>query len=285
MIGIHVFSGTGNTLKCAERMQERLIQLGKECTLERIESGEEQLSSFPDVLIIGYPIHGFNMPYNVMNFVKGLPCADKKGDARVPVIYFLKSSGEPLHINDNSSHAAEKILKKKGYSVLGEFHYIMPYNMIFRHTDELAAKMYGAAKQRILKDAECIARLEAHPIKKRMASKLMSGICKVERIGMRFNGRFFKVDEEKCIHCNVCVNNCPVENISLLESKFSFGKKCIGCMRCSFSCPTDAFSIGIMNFMRVNGRYNFDADESKAEICSYCEKAYTRYFQETNENY
>ena len=285
MIGIYVFSGTGNTLKCAERMKERLIELGGECRLERIESGAERPNDLPETLVIGYPVHGFNMPYNVMNFVKGLPSLKGESRENGVKVYFLKSSGEPLRLNDNSSHAASKILIKKGYAVSGEFHYVMPYNMIFRHTDPLAAKMYGAAKRRILSDAEKILSGERVLKKRPLSSKLMSGICKIERPGMRLSGRFFKVNPEKCIQCGQCVRNCPVKNITAEEGKFRFGKKCIGCMRCSFLCPTDSFKIGLMNFMRVNGKYDFSADESTAEICSYCKKAYQRYFRETEEKY
>ena len=285
MIGIYVFSGTGNTLKCAEKFRDRLIELGSETTLEKIETGEERVGNPPDVLIIGYPIHGFNMPYNVMNFVKGLPRLKGGPREKRVKVYFLKSSGEPLRINDNSSHAAAKILSRNGYDVRGEFHYVMPYNMIFRHTDEFAAKMFAAARKRILKDAEIVLSGETHLKKIGLAAKVMCGVCKITRPGMRFSGRFYKVDPEKCLNCGKCVHACPVRNIRIEEGKFRFGKKCIGCMRCSFLCPTDAFTIGIMNKMRVNGKYDFDADQSKAEICSYCNKAYTRYFNETEEKY
>ncbi|HAE89307.1 MAG TPA: 4Fe-4S ferredoxin [Clostridiales bacterium] len=285
MIEIRVFSGTGNTLKCAERMKDRLMELGEECVLSLIESGKEILSALPDTLIVGYPIHGFNMPYNVMDFVKGLPSVKGTPREKSVKVYFLKSSGEPLRINNNSSHAAAKILKKKGYVVLGEFHYVMPYNMIFRHTDELAAKMYLAAKKRVVKDAETIARGEEHFIKRTFGSLLASGVCKVERPGMRFSGRFFKVDEKKCVHCGKCEKSCPVGNIKIKDGKFTFGKMCVGCMRCSFLCPTDAFTIGIMNCMRVNKKYDFNADASKAEICNYCKKSYERYFLETETKY
>ena len=283
MIEIRVFSGTGNTLKCAEQMKGRLIELGEECVLSLVESGEERLSVLPETLVVGYPIHGFNMPYNVMDFVKGLPSLKGTPQEKKVKVYFLKSSGEPLTINNNSSNAAAKILRKKGYSVLGEFHYVMPYNMIFRHKDEFAAKMYLAMKKRVYKDAEVILLGEEHFIKRTFGSLLASGICKIERPGMRFSGRFFKVDENKCVSCGKCEKSCPVGNIRVEDGKFRFGKNCIGCMRCSFLCPTDAFSIGMMNFMRVNKSYDFNADASKAEICSYCHDSYERYFRETEE--
>ena len=276
MIGIYVFSATGNTFKCADYLREKLAERGETVTLMRVENGTERLNEVPDTLVIGYPIHGFNMPYNMMDFVKGLPRVPKGSRT----VYFLKSSGEPLKVNNNSSNAARKRLKRKGYAVKGDFHYVMPYNMIFRHTDELAAKMYLTAKRRIERDARIIAAGETHFIKPTFLSKIFCAVCKIERPGMRFSGRFFRVDPAKCINCGQCVRNCPVGNIRLEDGKFTFGKKCVGCMRCSFRCPTDAFTIGLMNKIRVNGPYDFSADASKAEICSFCHDAYEEYFRE-----
>ena len=72
MIGIYVFSGTGNTYKCAEQVKERLLAAGAEVSLRRIENGKERVEEGFDTLLIGYPVHGFNMPYNVMDFNKQL---------------------------------------------------------------------------------------------------------------------------------------------------------------------------------------------------------------------
>ncbi len=80
----------------------------------------------------------------------------------------------------------------------------------------------------------------------------------------------------------MCVKNCPVNNIKYENGKFKFGGNCLGCTRCSFNCPKDAFNFGILNFMKVNGKYDFNADSSKAVIGKYCKKSYERYFSENN---
>ena len=91
------------------------------------------------VIVMAYPIYGFNAPQIVTEFVKSFPNGTQN-------VYFLKTSGEPLKLNDASSLTLVKILKKKGYDVRGEYHYVMPYNMIFRHSDALASKMFFTAK-------------------------------------------------------------------------------------------------------------------------------------------
>lgn len=70
---------------------------------------------------------------------------------------------------------------------------------------------------------------------------------------MKVNGRFFKVDMEKCVNCGLCVKNCPEENVKIVDGKFVFGGDCACCVRCSFNCPKDAFNIALLNGWRVNG--------------------------------
>ncbi len=53
-------------------------------------------------------------------------------------------------------------------------------------------------------------------------------------------------DDEKCIRCEVCVNQCPFDVHSYDEEEDeikSDNSKCVGCHRCSTFCPTDALTI------------------------------------------
>lgn len=140
------FSGTGNTQKCAEEICKKIQEKGENATIHRIESGNEETFLAKNI-IIGYPVHGFGTPGNILTFARRMPEGIGKA-------YIFKTSGEPLRLNDNSSATLIKILRKKGYDVRGEYHYIMPYNMIFRHSDDMATKMYLVAKERINKDVE-----------------------------------------------------------------------------------------------------------------------------------
>ena len=50
-------------------------------------------------------------------------------------------SGEPLRLNHSSDQKLRRILRKKNARVESAWHYVMPYNMIFRHTEEQAFRM------------------------------------------------------------------------------------------------------------------------------------------------
>ncbi len=270
-INIFVFSGTGNTLMCAEELRSRLTDFGAEVSIKRIENGKETVESLGDTVVICYPVHGYNAPKNVIDFCNNLPLSNANA-------YVLKTSGEPLSINDDSSKMAIKALLSKGFVYKGEYHFIMPYNMVFRHTDEMASKMYRTAKERIPAMAKTIIEDGEHIKKVSAKASFIRGVVSIEHWGARFNGRFFRVKTNKCIKCMKCVKNCPTKNITYENGKFKFGGNCLLCTRCSFNCPTDAFRIGLMDFLRVNGAYNFNADPDKATIGRYCNKAYTNYF-------
>ncbi len=192
----------------------------------------------------------------------------------------MKTSGEPLHLNDNSSAELIRILKKNGYRIKGEFHYIMPYNMVFRHTDALASRMWETAKARIPDAAKKIANGEETPVTVPLSAKLVSALCRIEHWFYPRNGRLFRVDPKKCVRCKKCVKNCPTKNITYSDGRFRFGKNCIGCVRCSFHCPTDAIHIGLIDFMRVNGPYDFTRDPDTAMLGRYCKTSYERCFSD-----
>ena len=269
-IGIYVFSGTGNTLKCANELKTALDSLEVSNCLYQITA--DPLTVSEKDIVLCYPVHGFNAPNIMIDFCKDLPSTHGN-------VWFLKTSGEPLRLNSNSSGELLKIVQKKGYTVKSEFHYVMPYNMVFRHSDEMASLMWKTAKERILNAAEQIAAGRQIPVSPSLPAKAMSGICRIEHWFYPKNGRLFRIDGKRCTRCMKCVNSCPTKNIRFEDGQFRFGKNCIGCVRCSFQCPSEAIRIGLINFMRVNGPYDFNRDSNGAIIGKYCKKAYKRYFE------
>lgn len=273
-----VFSASGNTARVCRLFSERLKERGTECETVRIrEDMKTPDYAAADVLVIGYPVHGFNAPQNVVDFAKGLPECENK------VYYIIKTSGEPLHINDASSRILDRALKKKGYVKKGEFHYVMPYNMIFRHSDDMAALMWQAAGNTAPSDADIIFEGREHPLKPNAFACLTRFVVAVEHAAMPYLGRLFKVKKDKCVSCGRCEKLCPMGNIEMKDGLPVFGKNCIGCTACSFNCPEDAISIGVLNAWRVNGAYKFAPPReglTKKDVCAYWRGSYVRYFRE-----
>lgn len=69
-IGIYVFSGTGNTLKCAKALETALTEMGVSVHLQKIADGSETAAERD--LVICYPVYGFNMPRILKDFCRNL---------------------------------------------------------------------------------------------------------------------------------------------------------------------------------------------------------------------
>lgn len=280
---IYVFSGTGNTKRACDIYKSEFEKFDVETTLYIVKKGFENLPNPNDFDYVGfaYPIHGFNAPYIMLDLAKAFPRAEDKKE-----YFVVKTSGEPLKINNVSSIKFNDIMKKKGYVAGSEYHYVMPYNMIFRHTDEMAVKMKDTLyKLAPIEAREVLCGVE-HKLSKVPLGRFVAWVVRIEQPAMKANGRCFKVDQSKCIGCGACVKNCPVGNIRIDENgKFRFGGDCIMCTRCSFNCPVDAFDIGILNGWRVNGRYSFKLPDTPSvdKHSRYCKRAYERYFKDADE--
>lgn len=277
---IYVFSGTGNTKKACDIYKHEFEKNDVETTLYTVKKGFENLPDPNNFDYVGfaYPIHGFNAPYIMLDLAKALPKANGTKQ-----YFVVKTSGEPLKINNVSSIKFNDIMKKKGYVLMSEYHYVMPYNMIFRHTDEMAARMKNTLEHLASVEAREVLCGVEHKLSKVPFGRFVAWVVRIEQPAMKVNGRFFKVDGNKCIKCGTCAKNCPVGNIKMDgNGKFSFGGDCVMCTRCSFNCPANAFDIGILNGWKVNGRYTFRLPEKPEEDkhARYCKKAYEKYFED-----
>ncbi len=273
-IDIFTFTGTGNTLRASELLGEELYQLGHEVSLHSVKADFVFPGSDADLLVFAYPVHAFNAPKNFLKFLKKIP----KGE--LPVC-LLRTSGEPLKLNDASGITPRRILKKKGYFVQAEYSVVMPYNIIFRHSDGMAARMWLDAKIRMKKAASEITEKTVTLCKVGLFRRFVSFVLRIEHVAMPVLGRTFHAGKN-CIGCGACVKLCPQNNIRMENGKPKFGGSCVGCMACAFGCPHDAMKISLLNGWRVNGKYDFSGiPATDEEVCSYCKKSYLRYFHET----
>ena len=279
-VAIFYFSGTGNTEKVVRKWKESSESFGVSIDLVKIEKDDFDFSKIDEYDKIGfaYPIHAFNAPENVWKYAKKFPKIENSKK-----VFVIMVSGEYMTINHSSSKKLLRILKRRNYVLESDYHYIMPYNMIFRHTEARATRMYETMNKLVPIDAkEYLVDNKPHLIKKHHFVGWFIFILRIEQWFSGVNGRLFKVNKKKCIKCMKCVNNCPVKNIEYVNGKFKFHGDCLLCTRCSFNCPTDAFSIGILNSWRVNKPYSFkpvdyqEVDKHKR----YCKKSYERYYKE-----
>ena len=277
------FSGTGNTRKVVQKYRECLTANGDSVEVYAMEQllcndmPEEFLNTLnsADLLGIGYPVHAFNAPSIVLKFVKSLPKKAEKTRA-----FVVSTSGEPLKLNNISSLKTKKLLKRRNYVVTNEYRYCMPYNIMFRHTDTMAYRMWDVAQKVIPLDVEELLEGKQHLPKQVFCGSFIAWVMRCEHWGGRLNGRHYKVDE-KCVHCQKCVNICPTKNITVKDGKLKFGKKCLMCMRCVQLCPKDAIRMGWFNGWKVNGAYTFVEPQEPQEqkYNKMLTRSYNKYFE------
>ncbi len=269
------YTGTGNTKKMVLEYEKIFKEYDIKTDLFEIKKNHQEVPDVNkyDYLGIAYPVHAFNSPRPVEVFIRELEIVKDKP------YFILLTSGEPLSLNYASSLKVEGIMKKKGYYLTNEYLYCMPYNIMFRHSENSAYRMFCTAQKMASIDAKEIMDGVNHHLKKSLFSIIVRTLFRIEQPGMHLNGRLFKIDEKKCIHCLKCIRDCPEENIGYDGNKFHFGNNCDMCAKCAFLCPENAISIGLLNNWKVNGEYKFVPEkEENDKHSSYLKKTYDKYF-------
>ena len=53
------------------------------------------------------------------------------------------------------------------------------------------------------------------------------------------------VDKDKCVGCETCVSDCPVQAIQIVDGKAEVqADLCVECGACTGNCPCEAISLG-----------------------------------------
>ncbi len=281
------FTGTGHTLALAKEIERKgKTEEDWEVTYWNILSSEKcpSLSGF-DFGIICYPIYAFNAPKKVDEFIAKLSIPNA-----FPFL-IAKQSGEPLCWNKASSYYIRRKIRKKRGVLRGEYHFLYPYNIHFRYEDDFVKELL-VANEKLMRVMFWDLK-NKHPSypKYNVLFALNAYIFRLQRLGAFLNSYFYKVDEDKCIHCLKCVKECPVQNIRYENNKFHFSHRCLMCMRCSFMCPKNAISIGLLEKWKVNGPYSLEGirknEVLKGEYTKSHHKGFysffPKYFQEIDE--
>ena len=275
----YYFTGTGNTKRVLEKLKAEWEGRGHEMDLVRILPDTKPAPGGYDRLIVGYPVHGFNAPTPIYRFLKMFPKIPK-GEHRD--VFLLRTSGEPLKLNHASGIVPARILKRRGYKVVGEFYHVMPYNIIFRHPDGMVARMEGASNLKIPRDTDDLEAGSGWRAKVNPFRRAFSFMVRIEHPAMPAIGIGFRAKKKLCMGCGKCEKVCPRGNITMKNGRPKFGGHCVGCMACAFLCPKDAVRTSVLNAWRVNSPYSFEGEPvTDDKVIRYCRRSYLRYFHET----
>lgn len=252
------YSGTNNTTFLTEKLKTRLLKEDFEVEVYRINPLHIEvldLSKY-DLIGVGYPIYGFNMPGIVDKFFR------KQKFVKGQRVFIYKNSGETYSANDSSSLMLKNKIRHQKACLTNEYHFMMPYNIHFRFEENLIKEMLDMDE--LLLDILVKEVKDNIPnIKKyKFINNFINYPLRLTYIGGNINVLFYKVDKNKCINCGLCINKCQMNNIYRDKNgRIKFHHHCLMCMACTLNCPKDAIKMGLFNSWRVNKPYNLSEIE------------------------
>lgn len=250
------YTGTFNTRFLTSKLKGRLEKEGWEVDVHEIDPLDNRRLDYSpyDIIGLGHPIYGYCAPWAFLKFIR----AQKFPRGLRAFIY--KNSGETQHANDASSKYFLRKLRRDGVKTENEYHFLMPYNIHFRFDEKLVKEMLTMDEKLleilVYEVKNRIPNIKRYKLWPRIVSSVVS---RPQYIGGDVNSFLYKVDKDKCIDCNLCINRCPTKNIYRdTEGTIKFHHHCLMCMRCSLFCPKDAIHIGFLEDWgwKVNGGYD-----------------------------
>jgi NAD-dependent dihydropyrimidine dehydrogenase PreA subunit len=242
------YSGAGNTEYITTRIEKVLLEHGDTVTAKRITLNNiGSLDDDFDVLGIGYPSYFREAPGLVHDCLKAM-------NGRQRSVFFYCTKGM---YSGNTSRSVIALSRERGFVPKGHIEFYMP------GTDGLIlfAKK-GSTVERVLKaihskNIDFRIRRFMTDILDRPAAPLpkLKSYTTLDRLIVRsleswigdshkiYIGQF-RCLEDKCIDCQLCVTDCPRNNIEFIDPGVVFGENCDTCFRCIHHCPVEAIQIG-----------------------------------------
>ena len=242
------FTSTGNSKFIANRiakdLNKDLISLND---IFKNNKKWEFHSTSPFILVS--PIYAWRLPKKLENFLK---TAKFNGNNE---IYILVTMGKDCGLTQKY---CKKIIENRNMILKGFEAINMPDNYFIGSTMNSKEKSIEEIKQ-VIPKIDNIKNLISEN-KSFFQNKYNKNDWFLSSIGnwgfntFMANSKSFKVSN-KCTKCKKCINNCPINNITLENEKINFNNNCIFCLGCLHKCPVQA--IDYKGNIEKNGQYIF----------------------------
>ena len=244
------FSGTGNSKYVAKRIADAL---GDEIVNlnDRIKASDTSPVETGERLIVVTPTYAWRIPRVVRDW---LLKTELRGARQA---WFVMTCGSEI---GNADKYNRELCTEKTISCIGTAQIVMPENYIAMFSapqaDE-AQEIVAKAEPSIDRAIAAIQRNQPFaPTRNNLYDRFMSG--PVNPIFYKF---FVKANafaaSSACIGCGQCAKRCPMNNITLKDSKPVWGRNCTHCMACICYCPKEAIEYGKKSVGQP--RYHFEA--------------------------
>ncbi|MBK6967087.1 MAG: EFR1 family ferrodoxin [Bacteroidales bacterium] len=195
----------------------------------------------PDTLIIFLsPIHGFNYPPIMLNFIMRFPKGKNKvvlmnTRAGMLIGKFITPDLQALLLPFGFDFVPERV-HDKGYSGVD-----MPSNWISVHpglNDRTVKFLHEKNKERVEKFAHKIMQGKSHF---KHLIEVYDILLAPIALGYYLAGRFFLAKtyyaSADCDNCGLCIKACPVKGVKMIGNRPFWTFNCESCMKCMSNCP------------------------------------------------
>ncbi len=243
---IYFFTGTGNSLKIAKDLAEKL----GDCQLISIAKAlqQDQIVATSEKVGFIFPLYYWGLPRIVYDFIEKI-VLDNTNYLFAVITKDGDMEGIPLI-------QIERLLSEKSKPFSAGFFINMPNNNIvddILNSEKVSQEKLKEAKNqvdRIYKIIEENKILEIEPAKR---TKSIEKTNKIFRDHVYENDKFFYADDN-CTSCGICETVCPVNNIILVDGKPQWQHKCQQCLACINYCPEQSIQYGDKTLEK--GRYH-----------------------------
>lgn len=239
---ITYFSQGGTTAAIAERIASGLRSSDYEVDLWNISDGDPPAVDGYDLLGVGMPVYYYRPPFNVADYLRDLP--ELEG---LPVFAFVLHG---TYRCDAGSVLRRSLVRKGGREVGYLYSYGVEHWVGYMNEGYLFSADHPKEEELSRAEAfghEVAARVAGEEYRRPPDDGPASLVYRVERfltnrwLAEHLYSRLFRVDAAKCNSCGVCVDRCPMGNITRdRNGRPVWGRDCLMCMTCEVECPQKA---------------------------------------------
>jgi formate hydrogenlyase subunit 6/NADH:ubiquinone oxidoreductase subunit I/flavodoxin len=248
---IFYYTGTGNTKYVCDYLEKTTKSKGFSArSLPIYDLTEKEIRDYidkEDIIFIAYPIYGSDMPENMKRFIDNLPQVESKKLGVVCTQLMFSGDGGSIEF---------KKLKSKGFIQLWSYQVCMPNNLSVKGSPlkQHADYQYNENKY-LIKARKKIDKISEDVIggRKRVYDNSVFhhflGLLQrpyYRRWYLKKEISKLKVNQERCIQCNLCVDSCPNNVLEKIDNQVKFVNlsRCTMCLRCLNFCPKTAIELG-----------------------------------------
>lgn len=247
-INIYYFTGTGNSQTVARWIEKVATEKKMDCAVINIAAIESFPVEIPEpgtLLIFISPVHGFNYPPVMLQFLSHFPKGKNKVILMNTRAGMLIGKWVTPGLSGIAFYLSALILKSKGYSIQGMLPVDLPSNWMSLHpglNKPTVLFLHEKMKAKVTAFAEKVldGKKSFTALREIVQDLAVSPISLLYYLIGRFVLAKTFYASAACNNCGACIKKCPVKAIIWVDEKPFWKLTCESCMRCMSNCPHKA---------------------------------------------